>query len=165
MTFTNKKYRDFTLSYNTLLRKMISFHDFKPSIYIAYRGLLYYNKLDKIYNLMYDRAEDNEMSVTLLNTDGRIYIKLYDNIEIDSNVKFDRIECKNSYQTSGVLPFKSTQKVLRQRLTVPREENSMIRLRDDHLFVKVATNTIKPINFEYLLLTYNIAKTTYAQTK
>ena len=152
-----------TVSYNNLLNVMVSFHDFAGNDYINYRGGFLKVNGNKVSTLGYDyfgKDKEVDMSVTVLNSEAAQLIKRYDNLEIDNDVNFNTIQCTNSYQDSGVVPFIAKSSVLRKRQALPRAPMGK-RLRDDHLYVKLTYDGAAQINFEYLTLVFNIDKTYY----
>ena len=161
LTFSGKE--ALTISYNTLLTVPVSFHDFTPSSYYNYQGYMHMvgkSGLDRIKENHYLNSDGSEydMSVTVLNTEAAQLIKRFDNLEVDSDANFNTIQCTNSYQDTGIQPFKGKLSVLRKRMVLPRAKKRQ-RLRDDHLFITLTHKGNSQINFEYLAIAYNIDKT------
>jgi len=113
---------DYTISYNELLEKFESEHDFKPSLYLENSGHLLSTSEDNLslwehYKGLKNSYYGDEYVSTLeliVNPDGDI-TKIFDGIEfksemyindIDSfNNSIDNIQILNDHQDSGVIPL------------------------------------------------------------
>jgi len=164
-----------TLTYSPATKGFISFYDFNDNGFGLYKGQFYTidkNRLN-IFNdqsvSYYEGQESNSLiqpSVTILNSIPDNVIKRYDNIEFTPIRRedyfaqsFNTWRIWNSYQDTGLVPFKPSLRLRKNRAVIPREAGTLNRIRDDHAFLQFNYDGGHKIQIDGIYVMYDIAQT------
>ena len=159
-TFLQGEDSHHTLTFNELLNSFESRVGISPTMYINYNNLLMSSNEDTLndlylhevgdYGVFYDK-EPQESFITILFNDKPEFVKVFDNILYNSEIKdvdgvdipnetINKIQIYSDYQDTGNLELTVNQNVVRRlrswRYVVPRNQNTLERIRDYYVFGK-----------------------------
>jgi hypothetical protein len=159
-TFLQGEDSHHTLTFNELLNSFESRVGISPTMYINYNNLLMSSNEDTLndlylhevgdYGVFYDK-EPQESFITILFNDKPEFVKVFDNILYNSEIKdvdgvdipdetINKIQIYSDYQDTSNLELTVNQNVVRRlrswRYVVPRNQNTLERIRDYYVFGK-----------------------------